>query len=103
VYLIGELLLEGMKQRCAPLRVQGAHALDVAREVPVNDEIRDDGLLQRRAAAIEKLVGPANQIDLPLWYYQVTKPESREQDLAEGTGVEYAAAFIQAFQRRQRA
>ncbi|MNF99770.1 hypothetical protein D3C84_826850 [compost metagenome] len=93
--------LQSARRRFPAFAVELAHALDMAREMPLGHKRGDDGLGQFRTTAEKGLADVFEAFDLRWRHHQVRKADPRKQHLAERAGVEHPSITVQAFQRGQ--
>jgi hypothetical protein len=101
-HLIADARRQRVAQHDLALRVLGAHALDVVREMAVRHEIRQRRLQMQLPRPIDAGAGPRERLGHLRRHHHVAHAQAGEHGLAEGAQVDHAAVGVQALQRRDR-
>lgn len=98
-----EVAADGGPQRVEALRVQRAHAANVAREVAFVHEVGEHGLHDTRRLPVHEFSRVHEGFHEIGREHEIAEPQRGEEDLAEGARVEHVLARVDALQRRERA
>src|SRR6476661_3523071 len=95
-------LAKEIGKRAAPFAVNTSHPPDVASEVTLLEKIGERGLIEprRTEAGDQRLL--AECVDNRRWNDDVSEPQRRKEDLAEGADVDHASGTIETAERGQR-
>ncbi|WP_373848603.1 hypothetical protein, partial [Achromobacter insuavis] len=102
LHRIADARRDCIAQHDLALRVLGAHALDVVREMAVRHEIRQRRLQVQLPRPIDAGAGARERFGHLRRHHHVAHAQAREHGLAEGAHVDHPAVGVQALQRRDR-
>src|SRR5437762_12063543 len=85
-----------------PLRVETAHAPDMARQMALGNELREHRLIDDRRVATLQGAPTGERLHERQRQYDVAEPHRREHDLAQRADIQDAIRLVETLQARQR-